>query len=128
MILFFDRSVGDRIPQALLHLKSPVGIEYHRRHFAPDCPDDVWLAEVGRHGWFVVSQDYKHHVLPNELAAIRQFNVGLFYLEGAELPMWETMRLIMRTFDRIVAAAESTPRPFVFRVRRNGRLIRLALP
>jgi hypothetical protein len=30
----------------------------HDRHFAVDTPDELWIAEVGRRGWVMLSQDY----------------------------------------------------------------------
>lgn len=128
MIFFFDRSVGIKIPQALRLLDLPHQVEFHQQHFGPDEKDDVWLPFVGTWGWFVIGQDYKYHRLPNELAALKQYDMGCFYLWGAGARKWETMRVFARAYDRIVSVAKNTPRPFVFIVDRNGRLRQLALP
>jgi len=127
MILFFDRSMGTSIPKALALLKPPVEVVYHEQRFRPDEEDDQWLPEVGSWGWVVIGHDYKYHRMPNELAALKQYQVGCFYLWGAEAKKWDTMRLFARAFDRIVDAAEITPRPFVYRVEKGGRLIPVQL-
>ena len=127
MIFFFDRSVGRIIPQTLVQLNPPVQIEYYDAHFLMDEPDDEWLPIVGSDGWFVIGQDSHYHLRPNELAALKLYNVGCFYLGDAEQTRWETIRIFMRAFDKIVKAAEQTPLPFVFRVDSRGRLTEIYL-
>lgn len=124
MILFFDRSIGTRIPKALRLLNPSSGIEihFHDQHFKKDAPDDQWLPYVGSRGWIVVGFDYRLHINASELAALRQYDVGCFYLWGANDPRWEAFRVFARAFDRIVERAIETPRPFVYRVERSSRL------
>lgn len=89
MTLFFDRSIGNGLPLALLKIKRlPFDVVYHQQRFAKDAPDDAWLPQVGAWEWFVVGQDYRYHARPNELFAIKQYNVGCFYLWGSEAPQW----------------------------------------
>lgn len=130
MILFFDRNIGKRLPQALLHLRPPCGVEFHlgqKQAFAADAPDDEWLSVVGARGWVVVTHDAKFHRVPIELAAIRQHRIGVFYLAGAELPTWERARIFFRAFDRIAQMVATTTPPFIFRVDSHGRLRHVAL-
>ena len=122
--LFFDRSVGTTIPRTLRRLQVPVGIEWHQQHFDSDAPDDLWLPEVGTRGWVVLGFDWSYHLNQAELAAIRQHNVGVFYLWGAEARTWERMFCFARAYDRIVDLAASEAGPFIFRVRRTGSLTR----
>lgn len=124
--LFFDRSTGKAIPTALRRLGLPV--EFHGLHFERDAPDDEWLQRVGAWGWVVVGQDYHYHERPAELAALKQYSVAVFYLWGANATKWETMRVFARAYDRILAAAATTSRPFVYRISKNGRLRALRLP
>lgn len=129
MILFFDRSVGVHIPRALReHLNLPIQIEYHQLYFDQALTDDLWLPEVGNWGWFIIGQDHKYHEMPAELAALKNYKVGVFYIWGCKAPRWETMRVFARAYDRIVDAARNTPRPFLYRVRRTGRLVPLDIP
>ena len=32
-------------------------VEIHDDHFAPDAKDEVWLVEVGKRGWIVLTKD-----------------------------------------------------------------------
>ncbi|MHB1414845.1 MAG: PIN-like domain-containing protein [Chloroflexota bacterium] len=122
MILFFDRNMGTRIPQALRLLRVPVDVRYHQQYYAQNAQDDDWLADCGAYGWVVIGKDYKFHKLPNELATLRLYEVGAFYLNAANLPTWEMVRIFARAYDRLILAAETTPKPFVYWIHANGLL------
>ena len=126
--LFFDRSVGRRLPEALLSLKLPITIHYHQQHFSPAEQDDIWLPQVGDWEWFVIGQDWSYHLQAPELSAIKQYGIGCFYLWGSEAPVWETMRCFARAYDNILMAANHHPRPFIFRVSRTGSLRAVPIP
>jgi len=134
--LYFDRSLGKALPDALRLLKVPnvvhhhtppeiVGLKRKRGHnglFADDAPDDVWLSFVGSKGWIAFSQDYSMHREPAPLEAIRQNNVKVFYLAGAQLSRWDKMRIFAKSYDLIIAEAAKLNGPFVRRVTRHGKL------
>lgn len=128
MIMFFDRSVGITIPLVLRKLRLPVRVEFHQGHFPSDAPDDAWLPVVGQWGWTVIGHDTKYHLTSNELAALKQYSVGCFYLWGANASKWEKMRVFAFAYRRIVAAEGSTPKPFIYRVDRRGLLKPVDLP
>lgn len=125
--LFFDRSVGTRIPRTLRSLGVPVGIEHHQQHFDRAAPDDLWLPIVGSNGWTVVGFDWSYHQNQAELAALRRYGIGVFYLWGVQRQTWERMFCLARAYERIIRAIDATPRPFIYRVRKSGQLQRVAL-
>lgn len=90
--------------------------------FVDDAPDDEWLAFVSQRGWIAFSQDYKMHLEPAPLAAMKQHNARVFYLWGSQASRWEKMRSFARGFDNILQEAATTAGPFVRRVDRLGRL------
>lgn len=128
MILFFDKNTGTSVPKALAKLKPPFQVEYHQKYFAMDCPDDIWLPDVGTKNWTVVGHDRNFHENQSELDAIKKYKIGCFYLWGANASKWEKARLLFKAFDQIVAMDKSTNRPFVFSVKKNGHLKRVKLP
>ncbi|MCH8988186.1 MAG: hypothetical protein IIA92_05190 [Chloroflexi bacterium] len=130
MILFFDRSVGVTIPRILQSrdLRFPLQVEYHETHFAMDEEDDVWLPQVGQRGWTVVGHDYSYHTKLNELSAIKQYDIGCFYLWGSESPRWQKLQCFARAFDRMVVLDANTPRPFIYRVGQTGRFTSVYIP
>lgn len=134
MILFWDKNTPKTIPQAL-QLVKPRGIDvrYYLELFplsdqAPEGGDDRWLQYVGQLGWIVISQDWNFHTKQNELHALKQYEIGCFYLWGAESPKWEVMRCFARAYDKIIEAAITTPRPFIYWIARNGRLREQVIP
>lgn len=127
MTFFFDRSIGVSIPKALRLLKLPVGIEFHQEHFPPDEHDDIWLNLVGTWGWLVVSQDYSFHLRETELEAIKQHDMGCFYLWGADAGRWATMRVFAKAYDKIVTTSGVAIRPFVYDVWKSGALHEVAI-
>ena len=132
--LFWDRNIGTTIPLALRRLSPPgVSIRFYQEEYlsaasAPELGDDAWLADVGEKGWFVVTQDQRLHINAPELEAIKQHNVGCFYLKGASDSRWDIFRRFVCSFDRIIGVAEDTPGPFVYRIQRTGNLRRITLP
>lgn len=120
MILFFDRDTGTSLPKALRILKVPVC--YHQEHFAKNEPDDRWMPVVGHNQWILIGHDSQHHLKPNELYAVKQYNLGCFYLWGGNASRWEKMRCFARAFDRIMTAINITKRPFIYRVDSRGIL------
>jgi hypothetical protein len=86
-------------------------------------PDDEWLAIIGQRGWIAVSHDRKWHASESELAAIKEHNVGCFYLWGAEAVSWEKMRAFARGYDNIMHASKTIKRPFIFDVSKFGKLM-----
>lgn len=128
LTFFFDRNVGTRLPESLKRLRPPHDVTWLQEARIPqETPDDVWLETVGKKGWLVVSHDRKFHSISAEAIAVKQHSVGCFYLPGASSDSWEKCRLFMRSFNRMVALAQATPKPFVFRIGRNGHFNQVKL-
>ena len=132
MTFFWDKNIPKTIPEALRLLKPPFGIEIYLEHYPlsdryPEGGDDRWLPFVGGNGWFVITHDWHLHTRLNERRAIEHYDVGVFYLWGAEARKWEVMRLFARTYDRILARAQSTSRPFIYRIAQTGRFYPVSL-
>lgn len=123
MILFIDRSLGKGIGRALRQVKRfPATVLLHDDHFPPRTDDDVWLARAGEEGWLAIGQDYRHHVMEVEKAAIKTHGVGMFYLWGAHATQWEQFRVFAKAWDRIEEASQRSG-PFIYRINRSGRLV-----
>jgi hypothetical protein len=134
--LYFDRSLGKCLPEALRQLRLPNVIHHHSPPecvgakrvpgqsglFAENAPDDEWLAFVSKRGWIAFSQDYSMHLEAAPLAAIKQHDARVFYLWGSQASRWDKMRCFARAYDSILNEAAATSGPFVRRVTRLGRL------
>ena len=131
--LYFDRCIGKTLPEALLalgvrnvayqHMQAKkIGIAKRGSIFQQGVHDDEWLSFVGQRGWVAFTQDYKMHLEPAPLAAIREHRVKVFYLFGSEATRWEKMRVFAKAYDRIIEMARSRNGPFVCRVLKSGKL------
>jgi len=127
MILFFDKNFGTSVPKALRILKPPFGVEYFQEHYELATEDDRWLPVAGKNKWTVIGHD-KFVKNESELYAIKNYSVGCFYLWGGNAPKWLKFKLLVKAIDRIIQAEASTPRPFVYAVKKNGNLKRIKLP
>ena len=127
--LYFDRSTGRSLPDALKLLKLQVEHQSDG-HFSADAPDDEWLAEVGRRGWYVFTHDAKFHRrgFEHEMAAIKQYEVGCFVLWGGDATRWEKMRCFAKAYDRIIEVIETEDRPFIYQIDKGGRLTKVKIP
>jgi hypothetical protein len=129
--IYFDRCFGIRFPEAVWKAKPPFNVEHHhspKTRFRHNIPDDEWLSDIGARGWFAFSHDRKFHHEIAACAAIKQHNIGCFYLWGANAGTWDKLRCFVRAYDRIVAVAKTTPKPFIFNVAHNGRLTQVPIP
>ncbi len=127
MILFFDKNFGTSTPKALRTLKPPFDVEFFQEHFELDIEDDKWLPIAGKEKWTVIGHD-KFKRNESELYAIQNYEVGCFYLWGGNAPKWIKFKLLFKAIDRIIQADASTPRPFMYAVKKNGTLKRIKLP
>ncbi len=141
--LYFDKNIGVRLPQVLERLdldvawhampQSKLGITgptHNDPLFHPDAADDVWLASVGARGWTVLSHDRKFHKVgfESELSAVKQYDVGCFYLWGGSAKKYEKAQCFFKAYDRILKAIAETPRPFIYDVLKTGRLKQVPIP
>lgn len=61
-VFFTDRDLGKQFPARLR--EAGLQVERHADHFQPATPDEVWLPEVGRRGWVVLTHDERIRYKP----------------------------------------------------------------
>ena len=133
MIFFWDRNLGKSIPNVIRQLEPPFGVEVHSEHFPetenhPEGGDDTWMSLLNQEDWFLLTKDHRIHHRKNELEAIKRYGIGCFYLWGRNSPKWDIVQCFMAAAPAIIRAAETTPRPFIYRVDRSGSLSPVPLP
>lgn len=119
--LFIDRDTWSRVLDSELRA---AGIPFvaHRDMFAHDTSDPEWLAEVGRHGWTVITRDQNIRRRSNELRAVRAAGLHLFALTSGNLSAAETAATIIEAWCTIQRRIEDTPAPALFSVSRGGEV------
>ena len=125
LIFFIDRSLGRKvIPAALRAVGEEVRI--HDEHFPQDAKDEVWLAEVGKRGWVVLTKDKHIRYRASEIQALRAANVRAFVLTSrGDLTGAEVSQIFVKALPSIKRLCEKTAPPFVALVDRGGN-VRLA--
>lgn len=108
-------------------LRLPKRVEYLQNHFPTNSQDDVWMPVVGEQGWILIGHDRMHHRRSSERSAIQEYEMGCFYIWGAQATRWEKMRCFLNAYERILEAVDATPKPFIFRINRYSSLQQLTI-
>jgi hypothetical protein len=115
VVYFTDRDLGKRFPEILK--SAGFTVEQHQDHFAPDTPDEVWLAAVGRRGWIALTHDRRIRYKPNERDAVMRHGVALLVIVGAA-PLPELARAFVATAPAVERFLARHKPPFIAKVYR----------
>jgi hypothetical protein len=106
---------------------SEVGIafEAHHHHFAPDAPDESWLAAAADKGWLVVTRDQRIRYRANELAAMKRARLHVFVFTQGGLSGAETGSILAKCHATMLRLASQVAPPAFFSLTRRGEVNRL---
>ena len=123
LILYFDRCIGKKVPEALSNLTCPFQVRWHQGEgFAQDLEDDKWLHIVGVNKWVVISHDAKWHKEPAAIEAIKQHKIKCFYLYGASSLMFFKLKALAQNWEKISEKIKIEKGPFIYRISVHNRL------
>ena len=114
MIYFVDRSLGrKKVPEALR--RAGATVEVHDDHFPQSTPDQIWLTEVGRRGWVVLTADKRIRYRTLERDALIAAGVQAFVLTSIPGPdMGDIFTSALAKMEAMCAGHGS--RPFIAKV------------
>jgi PIN like domain len=115
VVYFTDRDLGLQFPKILED--AGLAVERHRDHFAPDAPDEKWLAYVGRKGWVALTHNSRIRYTPNQKEAVIAHGVRLLVIVG-HAPYPELAKSFVATRLRIEAFLEKHDPPLIAKVYR----------
>jgi hypothetical protein len=104
------RAVGGRLAA------EGVRVELHNDHFAQGTPDAVWLSEVGRRGWVVLTKDVRIRYRPNEKQALLAAGVRAFVFASGNLSGQQMGDAIARALPRMLKLLATHRGGFVARI------------
>jgi hypothetical protein len=107
---FTDRDLGLQVPAILS--AAGLTVERHRDHFAPDAPDEEWLALVGARGWVAVTHNSRIRYTPNQKEAVLAHKVRLIVVVG-HAPYPELAHAFVASRVRIEAFLDQHEPPFI---------------
>ena len=118
-VFFVDRSLGRHIVARALRVAG-VLVEVHDDHFAQNAPDEVWLPEVGRRGWAVLTKDERIRYRDAETTAAIAAGVALFIFTGKGMRGTAIADALVKALPAMTELLRTHPRPFVAKVTRGG--------
>jgi hypothetical protein len=118
---FIDRCLGQGdVVIALRELGETV--EVHDAHFDIDCPDEVWLTEVSKRGWVILTKDKRVRRRPAELAALRESMAAVFVLTAGGMSGSAMAAAFTAALPRMNRLLRTHTRPLVAAVSSHGTL------
>jgi hypothetical protein len=104
------RAIGRRLTSEGLR------VELHDDHFPQGTPDAVWLAEVGKRGWIVLTKDTRIRHRPTEKQALLGAGVRAFAFTSGSLSGAQMGDAIVKALPMMMALLASRPTAFVARI------------
>lgn len=120
LVFFLDRSLGKEIIASKLR-GAGYRVEVHDDWFPPDAPDHVWLAEVSRRGWIILTKDKRIRYRAPELAAVIATKARVFTLTAGGIQAKEMASIFIAAMPRIEAFAAKRP-PLIVTINRSSLL------
>lgn len=118
MRFFIDNNLSTQLADGMKAFGEDV---VHLREFFDQAEDDpVWLEHIGREGWILVTRDERVRYNPSESDAIKQHNVGAFFLGGKNRSRCDLIQQLVRNWPEMKRTAARERRPFAFRIRPSG--------
>jgi len=114
-VFFTDRDLGNQFPNILE--AAGLTVERHRTHFAPECPDEEWLREIGRRQWVAITHDSRIRYKPNERDAVIRSQVKLLVVIG-KAPFADLARNFVNTLPKIERFLARHSAPLIAKVYR----------
>ena len=101
-------------------MKAGLRIEIHDDHFKRDEEDQVWLTEVSKRSWVVLTKDQRLRYRPLEISALRASRARVFVLIAGNLKGSEIAATFEAALPRIERILASHAGPFIARVSKNA--------
>lgn len=121
---FFDNCLSPQIVEGLKLFGEDV--EHLRNSFAADTPDTIWIPEVAKRGWILITRDKAIRKKPLELEALTRSGLSTFiFLQKRDPDRWGWVELVVRRWTEVKDFASSERRPFAAGIPEKGHITRL---
>ena len=117
-IFFLDRASESKSLRLALE-SIGANVQLHRDHFEDDEDDMVWLPEVCRREWVIISHDQFNEL---ERQAIRYAGGRAFLIVRGDATGEQKAAMVTGAMRRMLRILKSTPAPFIARVYRSNRV------
>ncbi|MFY9662332.1 MAG: hypothetical protein WAJ97_17045 [Terriglobales bacterium] len=121
LVLFIDRSLGKQILASALR-NAGHSVAVHDDYFPPDAPDNLWLSEVSRRGWVVLTKDKRIRYRASELAAVSTTKARVFTLTAGSIQAREMADIFILAMPKVQAFVARNSPPYIVTISRSGLL------
>jgi hypothetical protein len=115
LVFFTDRDLGKRFPEILA--SAGLSVKRHDDLFPPDCPDEQWLAHIGKSRWLALTHTARIRYIPHERDAVIRHRVSLLGVVG-KAPLKELAENFIATMPRITEFLARHRAPLIAKVYR----------
>jgi len=95
-------------------------IVHHLERFASDEKDEVWLPQVGKERWIVLSKDKKIRIHGIEATALMNAEIRAFLLVSENLDGASIERVVLGAMSRIQGLLLAHKKPFIAVIHRDS--------
>ncbi|MEQ8879105.1 MAG: hypothetical protein RLQ12_05710 [Cyclobacteriaceae bacterium] len=132
MIIYIDENMAPQLAEGLnllqipenVKLKEEVEVRSIKKEFGMGAQDEDWLPKIGEEGSCVITRDLNIQRTRHQRELYMKYGVGIFFLAAGKkgLSYWESVKLLIKTWEQIVKYSTRKQRPFAFRLKSNGKL------
>jgi predicted nuclease of predicted toxin-antitoxin system len=94
----------------------------HDEHFAEGTKDEVWLDEVGKKGWIVLTKDDQIRYHRTEVEAIKHSGARVIILPRGNIKAADLGAIIVGALPKIKRFAKKNPPPCIGRLSAQGNI------
>ena len=124
-MIFIDASIPKTVADELKKVREDVIFKHDI--FPPGTDDSIWLRKVGVEGWLGITHDQHIRTRPGERDAIMRHSVGCFILTyKQDLQKPQIVRMVFDYLPEMERLFNSTPRPFIYTLTKNGHFTEYA--
>lgn len=121
---FLDHQIGRYQVAAILRANG-ANVEVHLDHFKGDAPDVLWIPEVARRGWVLITKDQNIRRNPLERETYRAAKLRGFVATGDNMNAKELGDLLVRCLPGMLRRSAGKPGPSLFTISRGGTFTRV---
>lgn len=99
----------------------------HDEHFPEGTQDEVWLTEVGKQGWIVLTKDDQIRYHRTEVESIKHSGARVIILPRGNMKAADLGRILVAALPQIKRFVKKTPPPFIGRLSPLGKVVAIKI-
>ena len=127
IVFFTDENLGRHTVPEALRLAGEQVIAFYER-FSSGTRDQVWLPEVGRNRWILLTKDSRIRYRRNEMQALLSSKMQSFVLVSSNLPGAEIAQIFVKVLPRMKRLCQRQRPPFIAHVHKDGTVALMRIP